>query len=104
MRFNEIEVQGITNIVINKRTQWKRNGITGQWVDCGVGVDGRAKTHVEMMKIVNILKTDRRYRMYIHLDTLNILKKEKHETIANATVFKLTPEQVKSVLDSMRGG
>lgn len=103
MRFNEIEVQGITNIVINKKTYWKltENKI---WSLQGPNRGRVNYTHEEMMRIVNILKTDRRYRMYIHLDTLNILKKEKHETTAKVRVFKLTPEQVKNILDSIKKG
>lgn len=80
MKFHNIEVSGIRNITFNRKALWQADG--GMWrkVDltnapAGVFDIIDSKTHEEMMKIVNLLKWDRRYRMWIHGDTLNIVRK-----------------------------
>jgi hypothetical protein len=69
MRFNNIEVSGINRIVIAHKAVWEWND--GIWVRGG---DHAPKHHGEMMEMVNRLKSDRRYRMWVHWNTLNILK------------------------------
>jgi hypothetical protein len=70
MKFTNIEVSGIEHIVINRKVKWSL--ITGSW-DNG---NGEIHSDADMMDIVSHLKEDRRYRMWIHADTLNIVRKE----------------------------
>ena len=74
MRFSNIEVTGIVNIVFDRKVQWEFEIETSTWCH-----SKKEKTmyHEDMMKIVNLLKTDRRYRMWVHLDTLNIVRKNE---------------------------
>jgi len=37
-------------------------------------VEDALKSHDQMMEIVNHLKADRRYRMWVHGNTLNVVK------------------------------
>ena len=86
MRFHDIEVSGIECIVFNRKDRWilhDVNPIFGElWQRVASPVDPNeqerqpTKTHAEMMKVVNALKKDRRYRMWVHFDTLNIVRKE----------------------------
>lgn len=71
MKFDHIEVNGILNIVINRKVQWTLNDHE-QWHSN----TGSLRTHAEMMRIVNEIKKDRRFRMWIHHDTLNIVRKQ----------------------------
>jgi hypothetical protein len=64
MKFEKITVSGITNIVINRKVKWIYS--CGMW--------NEKRPHTEMMAIVNHLKADKRYRMWIHGNTLNIVK------------------------------
>jgi hypothetical protein len=86
MRFHDIEVSGIESIVFNRKNRWVFADIGDKgtvWRELdqtpgatpGFPIGGKYKTHTEMMKIVNELKKDRRYRMWIHYDTLNIVRK-----------------------------
>jgi hypothetical protein len=73
MKFKELAVSGINNIVIAHKVKWVWTD--GFWVRSGAPVAGDAiKHHEEMMEIVNRLKADRRYRMWVHWDTLNIVR------------------------------
>jgi len=73
MKFDNVEVAGITNIVIAHKVKWVWTD--GLWVRNGSPMIGDAiKPHEQMMEMVNHLKGDRRYRMWVHWDTLNILK------------------------------
>jgi hypothetical protein len=82
MRFQNIEVSGIEHIVINRTHHWRLFS-ADTWAKCLRDGDGfpvslpapQKMPHKEMMRIVNILKKDRRYRMWIHMDTLNIVRK-----------------------------
>ena len=73
MKFQNIVVSGICNIVINRKQKWVRGG--NEWHKA----ENIAHTyeHSFMMEIVQHLKADRRYRMWIHGDTLNIVRKEQ---------------------------
>jgi hypothetical protein len=70
MKFKNIEVNGINNIVFNRKTKWRV--VPEGWL---AEFEGRTVTHDSMMFIVNQLKRDPRYRMWIHFDTLNVVKK-----------------------------
>jgi hypothetical protein len=74
MKFENIEVSGIENITFERKTKWTRDGSDNGCVWKSAG-DVEAKTHGEMMFIVNKLKEDHRYRMWVHFDTLNIVRK-----------------------------
>ena len=69
MRFKDIVVSGITRIVIHRTDVWMYGD--GVWVK---SIPTSVKTHDEMMAIVNHLKADKRYRMWVHGNTLNIVK------------------------------
>ena len=81
MKFENIVVSGIANIVVNRKTKWtqlpsnvwQRHVPKGEEDMFGRGV----YTHDQMMEIVQHLKEDRRYRMWIHGDTLNIVRREQ---------------------------
>lgn len=92
MRFHDIEVSGIECIVFNRETRFilkdgAGHGGVAAWVrvipremqeKCDAGDIGQClMLHEQMMKIVNALKKDRRYRMWVHFDTLNIVRKER---------------------------
>ena len=78
MKFDNVEVAGITNIVIAHKVKWMQlsSGVWQKQIPGGMDdIGGRGVyTHEQMMDIVNFLKGDRRYRMWVHWDTLNILK------------------------------
>lgn len=82
MKFHCIEVSGIRTITFNRKTMWKFSESFNLWEKQQVAsfdVCANTKTHEEMMAIVNVLKWDRRYRMWIHGDALNIVRKsEEH--------------------------
>lgn len=69
MKFKELVVSGITRIVIERKDIWVYGD--GMWVK---SIPTSVKTHNEMMTIVNHLKADRRYRMWVCGNTLNIVK------------------------------
>jgi len=69
MKFEKITVSGITRVVIDRKDVWVYGD--GMWVK---SIPTSVKTHTEMMAIVNHLKADKRYRMWIHGNTLNIVK------------------------------
>jgi len=75
MKFQNITVSGICNIVIGRKVKWMQATSGSNWHKA-VGGNG-ACTHTEMMEIVQHLKIDRRYRMWIHGDTLNIVRREQ---------------------------
>jgi hypothetical protein len=68
MRFYNIEVSGIKNIVFNKKRMWEKQ-VDNSWFESNRGL---ACSHEEMMWIVNRLKYDRKSRMWVHGDALNI--------------------------------
>jgi hypothetical protein len=74
MKFENIVVGGITNIVINRKAKWTLN--EGMWQrENKAAMTGEAlKSHGQMMDVVNHPKTDRRYRMWVHGNTLNIVR------------------------------
>lgn len=74
MKFHCIEVSGIMNITFNRKVLWQAKG--GYWIRSNENGVESSKRHDEMMAIVNILKWDRRYRMWVHGDTLNIVRKK----------------------------
>jgi hypothetical protein len=81
MRFRNIEVSGIERIVFNRKTMWSLiNG--GRWQKRNTGnfpdtmPPSEVISHSEMMCRVNNLKKDPRYQMWIHFDTLNIVRKK----------------------------
>lgn len=75
MKFKDIEVSGIKRIVINHKKVWEYYP-SNTWMVLRPGESTESfRPHNEMMKIVNILKEDRRYRMWVHGDTLNIERK-----------------------------
>jgi len=82
MRFQNIEVSGIVSVVINQRHIFHKDE-TGNWFRSVTEhlTDGRPvsvmemRSHKEMMAIVNHLKKNRKFRMWIHLDTLNIVRR-----------------------------
>lgn len=83
MRFRNIEVSGIERIVFNRETEWRletenlwRKVVKGDYPDHMPTPEYR--THDNMMAIVNALKKDRRFRMWVHFDTLNILWRDKN--------------------------
>jgi len=70
MKFENIVVSGIVNIVINRKQKWVQNGIN--W-ECS----SNSRSHEQMMELLQHLKIDRRYRMWAHGDTLNIVRREQ---------------------------
>jgi hypothetical protein len=74
MRFHDIEVSGITNIVFNRTFVWKKqkSGEYPTWVCQMPGEKSIDCSHSGMMRIVNMLKDDAGTRMWVHGDTLNI--------------------------------
>lgn len=72
MKFKNIEVNGIKHIVFNREHKWTFNESTGDWFE---EFNGRSMTHHSLMWVVGRLKENRRYRMWIHLDTLNVVRK-----------------------------
>lgn len=77
MKFDSVEVSGITNIVIAHKVKWTQltSGVWQRQLPEALDAGGRGVyTHDQMMEMVNRLKSDRRYRMWVHWDTLNILK------------------------------
>ena len=88
MKFKDIEVSGIVNIVFNRKSQWVFTDIgdkgkvwrllsnPAQGEIPGFPINGPYRYHGEMMRIINAVKNDPRYRMWVHFDTLNIVRKE----------------------------
>lgn len=72
MKFREIEVSGIECIVFNRKHVWRL--IEGELWEEKLLDKTKRLSHKDMMVIVNALKRDRRYRMWIHFDTLNIVR------------------------------
>ena len=70
MKFKDITVSGICNIVIGRKVKWVQSGCVWNTVE-----KGKQVSHEGMMNIVAHLKEDRRYRMWVHGDTLNIVRK-----------------------------
>lgn len=68
MKFQNITVSGIVNIVINRKTKWVQKGAIWE-------TSKDHCCHEQMMNILTHLKEDRRYRMWVHGDTLNIVRK-----------------------------
>ena len=69
MKFTNVTVSGITTIVMNRKVVWKQT--EKGWAHS----NGHNMTsHDGMMEVVNHLKADRRYRMWVHGNTLNIVK------------------------------
>ena len=64
MKFENIEVSGITRIVIEHKKVWEA---------------GQLGFTDEIYAIVNKLKTDRRYRMWVHNNTLNVVRNTGHD-------------------------
>ena len=82
MRFIDIHVSGIDSIVINREAKWVHlpTGVWQKQIPAGADdVGGRGVyTHEQMMEIVEHLKFDRRYRMWIAIGeggSLNIVRK-----------------------------
>jgi hypothetical protein len=73
MRFRNVEVTGITSIVFDRKVIWNLDKGTSVWY----ATTERFMYHSDMMKIVNLLKRDNRYRMWVHADTLNIVRKSE---------------------------
>jgi hypothetical protein len=77
MKFENIVVGGITNIVINREAKWTHLD-THVWQrqqpEACDAVGRGVYTHDQMMEVVNHLKADRRYRMWVHGNTLNIVR------------------------------
>jgi hypothetical protein len=69
MKFENIEVSGITDVTINRKAHYHKDGPL--WVKN----EGRAVSHNKMMEIINHIKGDNRYRFWIHLNFLNIVRK-----------------------------
>lgn len=89
MRFRDIEVSGVVNIIFNRKTRFKHLG-TGVWQRVVLfekeEIHGRGVyTHEQMMDIVNCLKADRRFRMWIHVDTLNVVRRRNGEDLCPDT-------------------
>ena len=70
MKFENIVVGGITSIVINRKAKWTLS--EGIW---NYAEKDNFKSHAEMIELINYLKHDIRYRMWVHGDTLNIVRR-----------------------------
>jgi hypothetical protein len=69
MKFKNITVSGITRVVMNHKVVWTQT--EKGWVHS----NGHNITlHDGMMEVINHLKEDRRYRMWVHGNTLNVVK------------------------------
>lgn len=96
MKFSNIEVNGIKKVVINRKHWWVKVGplwklaIRGPEPDdfIPVAYEGKTLTHEEMMKMVSHLKKDRRYRLWVHLDTLNIIRRTGKPQIVQVAIYK----------------
>jgi hypothetical protein len=82
MKFKDITVSGLTDIVINRESKWVHlpSGTWQRELKPGApDINGRGVyTHEQMMDIVEHLKTDRRFRMWIAIGeggSLNIVRK-----------------------------
>jgi hypothetical protein len=77
MHFRDVQVSGITKVVFNRKTIWNQMSPGNNWfrpLEPNV-MKQTVRCHAEMMGIINLLKADRRYRMWVHGDTLNIVRK-----------------------------
>jgi hypothetical protein len=82
MRFKDIEVSGITTIVFNRKRAFAQSMIDKSWIEVNkndtIFIDSAGKenriSHEEMMSRVNHAKEDNRFRMWVHNDTLNIIR------------------------------
>ena len=72
MKFRNIEVSGIKHIVFNREHKWTFDEKIGDWL---CEFEGRRVTHNSMLWIISKLKINSRYRMWIHWDTLNVVRK-----------------------------
>jgi hypothetical protein len=85
MRFKDIEVSGITTIVFNRKYAFAQSMIDRSWIQVNkndtifIGSTGKENriSHEEMMSRVNHAKKDKRFRMWVHNDTLNITRKDE---------------------------
>lgn len=68
MRFYDIEVSGIKTIVFNKKRLWEKQA-DNTWLESNRSI---VCSHEEMVWIIDRLKYDRKSRMWVHGDTLNI--------------------------------
>jgi len=73
MKFKNITVCGITMIVIDRKAVWTQTKDGWERQNALLGI-AAVKTHDEMMEVVNHLKADRRYRMWVHGYSLNIVR------------------------------
>lgn len=89
MKLRNVELGGIRNIVFNHKTLWAARG--GDWVRVLEGIrtgitttslvnDCVSITHGDMMYRINLLKNDKRYRMWVYGDTLNVVRKGEVNT------------------------
>jgi hypothetical protein len=82
MRFKDIEVSGITTIVFNRKRAFAQSMIDKSWIQINkndtIFIDSGKENHIsheEMMSRVNHAKGDNRFRMWVHNDTLNIIRR-----------------------------
>jgi hypothetical protein len=74
MKFENIVVGGITNIVINRKAKWTLSEGMWQRENKAAMMGDALKSHDQMMEVVNHLKADHRYRMWVHGNTLNVVR------------------------------
>lgn len=79
MKFTRpIEVTGITRIVFDRKRVWDKD--TDEiWTAKNDGSDAivRMMNHKDMSERIKYVEADSRFRMWIHGDTLNIVRKEE---------------------------
>ena len=79
MKLGRIEVSGITRIVINREFVWELREYRGLGEPVWVKIDGEGawvfvRTPKEVRDMLDYMLARPEYRMWVHGDTLNIVK------------------------------
>lgn len=73
-----IEVVGIQSVVFDRKKHWKKDG--DSWYLTESDLTSTVIPHSEMCKRIKIVEKDPRFRMWVHFDTLNVVRKEVKPT------------------------
>ena len=75
MKINtNVEVSGITHVVFYHDTHWLRVINNDNYVWIRTGVHKKAMLHEHMMNIIRRKIGDARYRLWVHGETMNIVR------------------------------
>lgn len=82
MKFNHIEVSGLTTLIINRKQRWVKSPPTSEFetwtrIDLDKLQVTECVSHREMVKRIKGMNRSKSIRMWIHGDTINVTTGEK---------------------------